>query len=340
MLPGPPPPVPVAAPQPPSSADAQASETLFISIAAYCDPLLAFTLRSAFNQARHPGRLRFGVVEQVAPGQGLQLTDDWLPRQARWLQLPALQARGPCWARALAMTLYQGEDWFFQIDSHTWFEPGWDERLLHWAHHCRALNPRHLISCYPNPFTMTAGEPSAQVVGPQVLAHVVSEASQFADDHPVLMFEGVPVASELPVPGLHVGAGCLLAPGRVVQELPYDPRLYFHGEEQAFALRAWTRGWDIFHIPRMPVYHQYHASGQAPRPLHWSPDLDSQRAQRSAELTALANERLAALLWRGEDLGLYGLGRERSLADYADFSGIDYAGRRIAPSARKARFGL
>ena len=339
MLPGPPPPVPVAAPQPPSSADAQASETLFISIAAYCDPLLAFTLRSAFNQASYPGRLRFGVVEQVAPGQGLQLTDDWLPRQARWLQLPALQARGPCWARALAMTLYQGEDWFFQIDSHTWFEPGWDERLLHWAHHCRALNPRHLISCYPNPFTMTAGEPSAQVVGPQVLAHVVSEASQFADDHPVLMFEGVPVASEQPVLGLHVGAGCLLAPGRVVQELPYDPQLYFHGEEQAFALRAWTRGWDIFHIPRMPVYHQYHAAGQAPRPLHWSPELDSQRAQRSAELTALANERLAALLWRGEDLGLYGLGRERSLADYADFSGIDYAGRRIAASAHKARFG-
>ena len=270
MLPGPPP--PLAALRPKSPAEAQAGETLFISIAAYCDPLLAFTLRSAYSQARHPARLRFGVVEQVAPGQGLQLTDDWLPRQARWLQLPALQARGPCWARALA--------------------------------------------------------------------HVVSEASQFGPDHPVLMFEGLPVASEQPVPGLHVGAGCLLAPGRVVQELPYDPRLYFHGEEQAFALRAWTRGWDIFHIPRMPVYHQYHSAGQAPRPLHWSPDLDEQRAQRSAELTALANQRLAALLWRAEDRGLYGLGRERSLADYADFSGIDYAARRIAPSARKARFGL
>ena len=39
-------------------AEAQAGETLFISIAAYCDPLLAFTLRSAYSQARHPARLR------------------------------------------------------------------------------------------------------------------------------------------------------------------------------------------------------------------------------------------------------------------------------------------
>ena len=30
-----------------------ATETVFISIAAYCDPLLELTLRSAFSQANH-----------------------------------------------------------------------------------------------------------------------------------------------------------------------------------------------------------------------------------------------------------------------------------------------
>ncbi len=318
-------------------------ETIFISVASYCDPLLGFTLRSAYSQAADPSRLTFGVVEQAVPGQQLRLQAGWAAKQVRWARLHALEARGPCWARALAMSLYQGEDWFFQVDSHTWFEPGWDERLLRQARRCAVINPRCLVSCYPNPFRMVAGEPYATVVGAQVLAHVVSASSAFADDHPVLFFEGVPVAGNDPVPALHIGAGCLLAPGRVVNELPYDPQLYFHGEEQAFALRAYTHGWDIFHIPGMPVYHQYHLADAPPRPLHWSPELDAQRAVQSHSLTAASNQRLAALLWGGDDaraaLGVYGLGTQRTLADYAAFSGIDYAARRIDASARKARFG-
>ena len=60
---------------------------------------------------------------------------------------------------------------------------------------------------------------------------------------------------------------------------------------------------------------------------------------RSAVLSEAANRRLADLLWHGADLGAYGLGTQRSLTAYADFSGIDYAARRLAPHARKARFG-
>jgi hypothetical protein len=60
---------------------------------------------------------------------------------------------------------------------------------------------------------------------------------------------------------------------------------------------------------------------------------------RSAALEQAARQRLAALLWEQADLGAFGLGRVRSLAEYAAFSGIDYAARRIASHARKARFG-
>ena len=89
----------------------------------------------------------------------------------------------------------------------------------------------------------------------------------------------------------------------------------------------------------MPIYHQYVAAGDAPRPMHWSHELDQQRQVRSAQLGEAANRRMAGLLWKGADLGVYGLGSVRSLADYAAFSGIDYAARSIAPSAYKARYG-
>lgn len=313
--------------------------TIFLSVAAYCDPMLAFTLTSARSQAADPSRVFIGVVEQVPAGSGLRMEDDWSREHVRWTRVDAIEARGPCWARSLAMGLFQGEDWYLQVDSHTWFEPGWDERLVRWGERCAVANPRTLLTCYPNPFVMRDGNPAARSVTNRVLALVAKGDSEFVEDHPVLMFEGVAVETDEPVAGMHVAGGCLFAPGRIVDELPYDPRLYFHGEEQSYALRAWTHGWDILHIPGMPLYHQYTEPGSQPRPMHWTPEHDQRRAVRSATLERAALRRLAALIWGGEDLGAYGLGHKRTLADYAEFSGIDFVARRIGAKARKARFG-
>lgn len=314
-------------------------DSIFISIAAYCDPMLAFTINSARSQAADPSRVFIGIVEQAPAGQALRMEDQWSLEHLRWTRVDALEARGPCWARALAMALYQGEDWYLQIDSHTWFEPGWDERLIHWARRCGESNPRTLLTCYPNPFVMRNGHPAAELVTNKVLAMVVRGELGVAADNPVLMFEGVGVETDEPVPGVHLAGGCLFGPGNTVDELPYDPHLYFHGEEQSLSLRAYTRGWDIVHIPGMPLYHLYTLPGSSPRPMHWSPEHDERRAVRSATLEAAARKRLVSLLWEGGDLGVYGLGTVRSLADYAAFSGIDFAARRIEDRARKARFG-
>ena len=105
----------------------------------------------------------------------------------------------------------------------------------------------------------------------KILAHVVKPGALFEPDHPVLGFEAHPLDRDQPVPGFHVGAGCLFAPGTFVQAFPYDPWFYFHGEEQALAARLFTHGWDIFHVPGLPVYHLYNnaESGAPPRPMHW-----------------------------------------------------------------------
>jgi hypothetical protein len=171
-----------------------------------------------------------------------------------------------------------------------------------------------------------------------VLAQVLKPDAAFAPDHPVLAFQAQPVGSSEALPAFHVGAGCLFAPGRVVQEVPYDPWLYFHGEEQAMALRLYTRGWDLFHMPALPVHHLYNEanSGAPRRPLHWDAQQEAGREIPWWAFEQRARIRLGALV-AGADLGVYGLGTVRSVADFAAFSGIDYTARTLAPRAFQPR---
>jgi hypothetical protein len=101
---------------------------IFLSIASYCDPVLPFTLARAVATASAPERLHFGVVEQSTSGSARIEVPH--PARLTQVQLDARDARGPCFARAIAMSLHDGEEWFLQIDSHMDFDPGWDEQLI------------------------------------------------------------------------------------------------------------------------------------------------------------------------------------------------------------------
>ena len=300
--------------------------TIFVSIASYCDPLLRATVESARGNARHPDQLHFGIVDQSA-----------LPFEARgssYVRIDPAYARGPCWARAIAMSFYRGEDWFLQLDSHMDFERDWDERLVSQAQALSADRPGVVLTTYPNPFVLEDGKPVRKPVTDGALALVVKKTTSFAPGNWTLTFEAVPVATDAPVAGFHVGAGCLFATGRFAVDFPYDPAIYFHGEEQSVALRLFTSGWDIFHPPGMPIYHLYATIDASGRGLHWDKEHDAARDVKWQDLETRSRQRLAQVV-NGAALGAYGIGRSRTIADFAAFSGIDYARRAIAARAHE-----
>jgi len=136
--------------------------------------------------------------------------------------------------------------------------------------------------------------------------------------------------TEQAVPGCHVAGGFIFCAGQFVEEVPYDPYLYFHGEEQSLAVRAYTRGWDIFHPTYTPLYHLYKEANTPHETHHWHGDVDAKRAFTGAYLTERAKKRLMQLMCgTGGGLGAYGLGSVRTLAEFASFSGLDYANKVI-----------
>ena len=312
-----------------------AEQTIFISIASYCDPLLKFTITNAFSSAKFPANLRFGVIDQGPLDARLILEGETSRKQISYVHIDKRDTRGACWARALACSLYRGEDWFFQIDSHTLFEQDWDETLIQNALYCSKVNPRCILSCYPNAFEIIDGRAIAKPITEKILAQVLANDAEFEVDHAVLKFQAIPLENDEPVIGFHLGACCLFAHGNFVNEIPYDPHLYFHGEEQTIAARAYTHGWDIFHISGMPAYHLYNfGENQKLRPLHWSEDHDKDRTQRWWEIEAVSKKRVTDLLCNQKNFGIYGLGKQRSLNDYAKFCGIDYINKTLSNTAR------
>jgi hypothetical protein len=313
---------------------------IFVSIASYEDPLLLFTLRHAVAMAQRPELLRFAVVDQNKEDQRAAIRALPFAGQVRYCHLHPQDTLGVCWARSLAFSLYDGEAHLLQIDSHTCFEQDWDASLRRQHARLAAVSERPILSTYPYPFTLANGAPVYdRPAGDTVLVlRPDPEQRPFADGSPVLRFHARHLFADRPVPGCHVAAGFLFCAGALVEEVPYDPYLYFHGEEQSLALRCFTRGWDIYHPAWIPLYHLYKQPDAVHAQHHWHGEVAAQRAFAMRQLDDRATARLARLVSEEGLPGPYGLGTARSLDDFATFSGIDYRRRAIAdPFAGRLR---
>lgn len=304
---------------------------IFVSVAAFVEPYLEFTLKSAVSTAKHPENLVFGVVDQSIENRREALKALQLPSEIRYIHVHPVESRGVCWARSLAQSLFQDEAYYLQIDSHTFFESGWDELLLTELSNLQAHSAKPILSVYPYGFEFENDQP---VVKTRVGTHTTlvlrpKPDETLTDEDPVLRFRAEHQKIRQPVPGIHLAGGFIFTQGAFVNEVPYDPRLYFHGEEQSLAVRAYTHGWDIFHPPQIPLYHLYKVPENAYSTHHWHKDWDEKRDYAWHELRTAAVQRLIRLLYKDQNLGAFGLGSVRTLQEFSQFSGIDYLHKTI-----------
>lgn len=307
--------------------------TIFVSVAAYMEPLLQFTLDSMFTRASKPERIFVGLFDQSH-----MYTRGWLSKKnydsnVRYLQIDPVESRGASWARSVCNTLYMGEDYFLQIDSHTWFDKGWDMKLLRLMDAAEKKSRKPIISTYPPPFSFTdEGKPFKNgVVQDAVFVLRPLPDANPRDEKASFGFGSVYVKGPVMCVGYHIAGGFVFAPGNFVEEIPYDYRMYFEGEEQNISVRAFTHGWDIFHVRDtfIPLYHLYKENGEDYVNHHWHESIDSKRKTKWPELTERSDKRLRELVFDRKTGGAYGLGTVRSMDEYERRSGIEYSKRQI-----------
>jgi len=304
---------------------------IFVSVAAYADPQLEYTLKNALQQADHPEALVFGVLNQTTNPKSDRLMLQAYP--VRLMQITPQESYGVSWARAVIQSLYDNEPYTLQIDSHMVFERGWDTLLIETLN---GLPGKPILSNYPYGYSRVGDTITLDCeVSPDTTLITRPMPDQgLTPDNLTLRFHSRHLPERQPVQGCHISGGFFFTRGDFLQEVPYDPQWYFHGEEQGLTLRAFTHGWDVYHIPHIPLYHLYKPMHVAHSGHHWNPRW-KRPAEQVAHLEARAQKRLCDLV-AGRPLGVYGLGNERSLADFTALSGIDYQACTIVEPAQFA----
>lgn len=300
--------------------------TIYVSIASYCDPLLWWTVQSAWEAAIDRSSIFFGVVDQ-SPLRANELVLSGWSKHLRYVHIGSKDSRGACWARSVAFGLHFDEEYLLQIDSHTFFEFGWDERLVSVLEKIASetRNPKIVLSTRPFAFDISRSNMvrTARYTDDSIILRPKLN-SAFTMEDPTIHFDGMASGAQSPVLGCQIAAGFIFTRSSFIDEIPYDPHLYFHGEEQNLSIRAFTRGWDIWHPESPPVYHKYKDHSTETNIMHWDEGHERERVVRWTELQKRARQRMKSLLYQNSDLGAYGLGSERTMDDFYRISGIDY----------------
>ena len=310
---------------PPRAPMTPADDLIFVSIAAYRDSQLVPTVEDCLKKAERPERLRFGICRQGSADEGP------LPWQAddcfRILDVSWRESKGACWARAEVMKLWRGEDWFLQVDSHCRFAHHWDAKLKRMMR--QTGSPRPILSTYATAFTPGGSEILTGVPLQMVLQGFTPEGI------PHMRPLAIPNWQSLrrPVRARFVSAGFLFAAGSFVPDVPYDPELYFLGEEAAMTVRAFTHGYDLFHPVEIMVWHDYVRKDSV---KHWEDHTEAKRVEVDWGRRDLRSRSKVKRLLSGEPIDGFGLGSERTIAEFEMYAGLSFQLRRAQDYTTRA----
>ena len=297
---------------------------IFVQIAAYRDPQLVPTIKSMLESAKHPENVIIGVARQFHPDDKFDDLSEYENNDNfRVINIPYEESLGVCWARHQVQQLYKDEEYTLQIDSHMRFAPNWDVEMIGMIGDLQEKGyKKPLLTGYVSSFDPD-NDPAARTQDPWRMTF-----DRFTPEGVVFFLpETIPGWQELdsPVPARFYSAHYCFTLGQFSKEVQHDPEFYFHGEEISISVRAYTHGYDLFHSHKTLIWHEYTRKG---RTKQWD---DDKEWWKKNEFCHKKNRQVLGIdgeVYDG-DLGIYGLGTERTIKDYEKYSGVLFSKRAV-----------
>lgn len=316
---------------------------IFVSIASYRDSELIPTLVDMITQSSSPRSLHVSICWQcdddvsIFLDQGMNLIQkschlgynlfvfNYREAVIQIISVHYFKSQGACWARHIAETLYDNEEYFLQIDSHCRFISGWDRQMIDVMDKLSVLSPKPVLTGYPPPYQPDKlEEKSTDLI--RLMFRGFSQ-EKILQQSPYVIEEEV----SFPIRGSYLAGGFIFSLGSFVLEVPNDPQIFFEGEEIAMAVRSFTHGYDIYHPDKVLLWHFY---GRKDHAKIWTDHGRDAKSKGSIEQVwwdrdAISKNRVQALLGHQTtdscDHGIYGLGVQRTLSDFERMAGVDFS---------------
>ena len=288
-------------------------DSIFISIASYRDPDLYATVKSCYDNALNKDSLFFSIVSQAEENEHPDLS--FIPEnQIRYIKVDWRDSKGVCWARSIAQKDV-AQSFFLQIDSHSRFVKNWDKLIvLSFYKSAEYWGKDIIITNYPDPYEVNDDGTDVLLSHKKVKKFYPiwddsTKMIQASSDWPVV--EDLVYGDEV----LFLSANSLFTTSSVMDRLPYDPELYFTGEEFSLAVRAYTRNIKIISPTVKYMFTKYNREN-VKRRFHW------QDHELWWRLNSESYEKIFKIV-KEEDLGDFGIGSSELFAEYQNRVGIN-----------------
>lgn len=293
-------------------------------MASYRDPETFMTVSDLLAKAKYPERVYVGILSQIDRRTEFKFLSSF-GRRIRQEVMDYRDSKGVCWARSRILTkLREQEEYVLQIDSHSRFKPGWDVTLLNMYSQLGKRNA--VITYYPPNYTPN------QPINYNENPYIYFVIKEFRDPGIPRFSSGILPRAVKPINEcgtIGIAGGSIFGHRSVFDTVPYDPNLYFFGEEPSYALRLYTHGIDVYAPTESYMYHYYNIMDRTnvrDRTLHWE-----DHVAKVNHHNRISYDRLRYLFQIGPvtnianliDIQKYGLGTYRTLPQWESRLGIN-----------------
>lgn len=297
---------------------------IFISIASYRDPELIPTIENCIDNADQPKNLVFAISREYNPDDKFDDLKKYKKnKNFKIIEKLYNKSKGVCAARHNIQKLYNNEQYYLQLDSHHRFVKGWDTKIKKTLNDLRKSGSKKpLLTAYlPSYDPNSKDENRLSDVWRMYIDRFMPEGPPFLFPETI---QGWKKKDSKPEKARFTSGHFIFADGKFCQEVPYDPKLYFHGEETSLGARAYTWGYDLYHLHKPWVWHHYTRNGTA---RHWD---DVSSWNKLNKESFLRFRKLFGMDGcRRTHIPKYGFGKVRTFAEYEKYSGIRFKDRQI-----------
>jgi hypothetical protein len=278
-------------------------DKIFISLAGYRDPDLINTVKSFYENAENKERLFFSLVSHEGPEINFDFS--FIPNeQISYQKFDYRLADGACSGRHLANSLLSEKyKYFLHTDSHSRAKENWDNILISEYLRCsKKWGTDYIFTKYPHGFTRKWNEDGTGIDLINKENETMNKVVAEWDEQEYIYLLRWRDIQDLEYGDKVYGFAANFAFGSVKAfiKVPYDPYLYFLGEEISLGIRLSVQGINLVAPAINAIYTNYDRDNGKRGGFHWEDNSLWHLRDKFARIRL--NQ-----LFKLEDLGVYGL---------------------------------